>query len=41
MKLKKADYRAKKIPEYFIERKVFLDRVVLSRIIVDNQELAW
>lgn len=29
-----------KIPEYFIERKVFLDRVVLSRIIVDSQELA-
>jgi len=29
-----------KIQEYFIERKVFLDRVVLSRIIVDNQELA-
>ncbi|NJR48227.1 MAG: peptidylprolyl isomerase [Leptolyngbyaceae cyanobacterium CSU_1_3] len=29
-----------KLPEYFIERKVFLDRVVLSRIIVDNKELA-
>jgi parvulin-like peptidyl-prolyl isomerase len=29
-----------KIQEYFIERKIFLDRVVLSRIIVDNQELA-
>ncbi|MEM7555353.1 MAG: peptidylprolyl isomerase [Cyanobacteria bacterium P01_A01_bin.84] len=29
-----------KISEYFIERKIFLDRVVLSRIIVDNRELA-
>ncbi|MBO3463802.1 peptidylprolyl isomerase [Aetokthonos hydrillicola Thurmond2011] len=29
-----------KIQEYFIERKIFLDRVVLSRIIVDNKELA-
>lgn len=29
-----------KLQEYFIERKIFLDRVVLSRIIVDNQELA-
>ena len=29
-----------KLQEYFIERKVFLDRVVLSRIIVENQELA-
>lgn len=29
-----------KLQEYFIERKVFLDRVVLSRIMVDNQELA-
>jgi parvulin-like peptidyl-prolyl isomerase len=29
-----------KLQEYYIERKVFLDRVVLSRIIVDNQELA-
>jgi parvulin-like peptidyl-prolyl isomerase len=29
-----------KIQEYFIERKIFLDRVVLSRIIVDNRELA-
>lgn len=29
-----------KLPEYFIERKVFLDRVVLSRIILDEQELA-
>ncbi|MDJ0796663.1 MAG: peptidylprolyl isomerase [Calothrix sp. MO_167.B12] len=29
-----------KLQEYFIERKIFLDRVVMSRIIVDNQELA-
>ncbi len=29
-----------KLQEYFIDRKVFLDRVVLSRIIVENQELA-
>lgn len=29
-----------KLQEYFIERKVFLDRVVLSRIIVENQEIA-
>ncbi len=29
-----------KISEYFIERKIFLDRVVLSRIVVDTQELA-
>ncbi len=29
-----------KLPEYFIERKIFLDRVVISRIIVDNRELA-
>lgn len=36
----KAQITEKKIPEYFIERKVFLDRVVLSRIIVDSQELA-
>jgi parvulin-like peptidyl-prolyl isomerase len=31
---------AAKLPEYFIERKVFLDRVVLSRIIVADRELA-
>lgn len=36
----KAQITEPKIQEYFIERKVFLDRVVLSRIIVDNQELA-
>lgn len=29
-----------KLQEYFIERKVYLDRVVLSRIIVDDKELA-
>ena len=29
-----------KLQEYFIERKIFLDRVVLSRIIVASQELA-
>lgn len=29
-----------KLQEYFIERKLFLDRLVLSRIIVDSQELA-
>lgn len=31
---------APKLQEYFIERKLFLDRVVISRIIVANQELA-
>ena len=29
-----------KLQEYFIERKIFLDRVVLSRIVVNNKELA-
>ncbi len=29
-----------KLPEYFIERKLFLDRVVISRIIVAEPELA-
>ncbi|AUT03835.1 peptidylprolyl isomerase [Nostoc sp. CENA543] len=29
-----------KISEYFIERKIFLDRVVISRIVVDSRELA-
>lgn len=28
-----------RISEYFIERKIYLDRVIISRIIVDNQEL--
>ncbi len=27
------------LPEYFIERKIYLDRVILSRILVDNLEL--
>ncbi len=31
---------ASKLQEYFIERKIFLDRVVLSRIIVADKELA-
>lgn len=31
---------AAKLQEYFIERKVFLDRVVLSRIIVADKEMA-
>ncbi len=38
-KLKTAITEAK-LQEYFIERKIFLDRVVVSRIIVDNRELA-
>ncbi|MBW4522497.1 MAG: peptidylprolyl isomerase [Scytolyngbya sp. HA4215-MV1] len=29
-----------KLQEYFIERKLFLDRVVVSRIVVDSKELA-
>lgn len=29
-----------KLSEYFIERKIFLDRVVLSRIVVEGRELA-
>lgn len=29
-----------RLPEYFIERKLYLDRVILSRLIVDNPELA-
>ncbi|MDX2213066.1 MAG: peptidylprolyl isomerase [Oculatellaceae cyanobacterium bins.114] len=36
----KDDVTAARLQEYFIERKVFLDRVVLSRIIVADQELA-
>lgn len=31
---------APKLQEYFIERKVYLDRVVLSRIIVDDKDMA-
>lgn len=29
-----------RLQEYFIERKLYLDRIVLSRIVVDNLELA-
>lgn len=36
----KAQITEPKLQEYFIERKLFLDRVVLSRIIVQTQELA-
>lgn len=36
----KAQITASKLQEYFIERKLFLDRVVLSRILVNEQELA-
>jgi parvulin-like peptidyl-prolyl isomerase len=36
----KAVVTESKLQEYFIERKIYLDRVVLSRIIVDSQELA-
>lgn len=36
----KAAITEPKLQEFFIERKIFLDRVILSRIIVDNRELA-
>jgi parvulin-like peptidyl-prolyl isomerase len=36
----KAKVTEPKLQEYFIERKLLLDRVVLSRILVDTQELA-
>lgn len=36
----KEDVTLPKLQEYFIERKMFLDRVVLSRIIVEDKELA-
>jgi parvulin-like peptidyl-prolyl isomerase len=36
----KAKVTEPKLQEYFIERKLFLDRVVISRIIVAEQELA-
>lgn len=36
----KAEVTEPKLQEFFIERKIFLDRVVLSRIIVTEQELA-
>jgi parvulin-like peptidyl-prolyl isomerase len=40
MKSLKETVTTPRIPEYFIERKVFLDRVVVSRIIVEDKELA-
>lgn len=36
----KAQVTESKLQEYFIERKLFLDRVVLSRLVVVDQELA-
>lgn len=36
----KAQITEPKLQEYFIERKLFLDRVVLSRILVNERELA-
>ncbi|HAX75194.1 MAG TPA: peptidylprolyl isomerase [Cyanobacteria bacterium UBA11372] len=36
----KAEVTAPKLQEFFIERKIFLDRVVLSRIVVAERELA-
>ena len=36
----KSDIGEPKLQEYFIERKLFLDRVVLSRIIVNDKEIA-
>ncbi|MBD1840416.1 peptidylprolyl isomerase [Coleofasciculus sp. FACHB-64] len=36
----KAQIAEPKLQEYFIERKLFLDRVVLSRLVVAQQELA-
>lgn len=36
----KVQITGSKLQEYFIERKLFLDRVVLSRILVNEQELA-
>ncbi|GAB4372814.1 MAG: hypothetical protein Kow00121_15470 [Elainellaceae cyanobacterium] len=40
LKVLKDEVTEPKLQEYFIERKVFLDRVVLSRIIVTEKELA-
>ncbi|MEB3210639.1 MAG: peptidylprolyl isomerase, partial [Leptolyngbyaceae bacterium] len=40
MKKLKDDVASPKLQEYFIERKIYLDRVVLSRIIVDDKDLA-
>ncbi|MBD2019648.1 peptidylprolyl isomerase [Leptolyngbya sp. FACHB-36] len=36
----KAQVTEARLQEHFIERKVFLDRVVLSRIVVENKDLA-
>ncbi len=36
----KAQLAEARLQEYFIERKLMLDRVVLSRIVVDSQEMA-
>ncbi|BAZ25045.1 hypothetical protein NIES4073_59490 [Kalymmatonema gypsitolerans NIES-4073] len=36
----KAQVTEQNIQEYFIERKIFLDRVVLSRLVVEEQALA-
>ncbi|NJO80563.1 MAG: peptidylprolyl isomerase [Cyanobacteria bacterium RM1_2_2] len=40
MRKLKENVTASKLPEYFIERKMFLDRVILSRIIVADKEVA-
>ncbi|MBI4781180.1 MAG: peptidylprolyl isomerase [Oscillatoriophycideae cyanobacterium NC_groundwater_1537_Pr4_S-0.65um_50_18] len=40
MKSLKDNVTEARLPEYFIERKVYLDRVVVSRIIVNEKELA-
>lgn len=40
MRKLKEEVTAAKLQEYFIERKVFLDRVILSRIIVADQDMA-
>jgi len=40
MKSLKDNVTEARLPEYFIERKVYLDRVVISRIIVNEKELA-
>ncbi|WP_416676272.1 peptidylprolyl isomerase [Egbenema bharatensis] len=40
LKALKDSITAAKLQEHFIERKIFLDRVVLSRIITTNKELA-
>lgn len=40
MRKLKENVTAQKLQEYFIERKMFLDRVILSRIIVADKEVA-